>query len=80
MAELNSKDKLVLAHFYETEDFKAFEKLCGIKRLIVADQILKVDMSAPGAVERISMLQGQYNALEFLLLEIRKIHKNSHKD
>lgn len=77
MAELTSKDKLLLAHFYETDDFKAFVKLCNVKAEATAKQILAVDMAVPGAAERISMMQGQYNALAFLQLEIKKIHKNS---
>lgn len=77
MAELNSKDKLVLAHFYETDDFKAFVKLCEVKRDKIAKQILSEDLSSSGSHEKIAMLQGQYNALEFLQLEIKKIHKNS---
>lgn len=78
--ELGSRDKLVLAHFYETEDFKAFTRLCEIKRLKLAEQVLGTDMSTPGSTEKVSMLQGQYGALDFLLMEIRKIHKDTHKD
>lgn len=72
---MNIKDKDNLSHFYETDEYKSFVKFCDEKRLKVATQILSVPMGEPGAVERICMLQGQYNALEFLQLEIKKIHK-----
>lgn len=75
--ELNSKDKFNLAHFYETEDFKSFTRLCDNKRLFIAEQILKVSMGEPGSSERVALLQGQFAALDFLLLEIKKIHKTA---
>lgn len=80
MAELNSKDKLVLAHFYETEDFKAFQKLCDNHRNDIAYKLLDLDMSNPGTERVVTFLQGQALALKNIQLELRKIHKSNHKD
>lgn len=77
---MNQKDKENLSYLYDTEQYKSFIKLCNTKRTKIANEILKVDMSSHGAPERISMLQGQFNALEFLQLEIKKIHKDSMKE
>jgi hypothetical protein len=69
------KDRAALAYIYELDEFKSFKKLCLTKRAKIADQIIGCDMSQPGSSERISMLQGQAIALEFILLEIKNYHK-----
>jgi hypothetical protein len=79
MIVLTTKDKEALSYIYELDEFKSFKKLCDSKRLKIAEQILNVNMADEGSAFRISMLQGQYNALEFILLEIKSIHKKMAK-
>lgn len=76
---MNNKDKDNLSFLYELDEYKSFVKLCSLKRLRTANEILKVNMAEPGAVERVCMLQGQFNALEFIQLEIKKYHKDTTK-
>lgn len=80
MAELSSKDKQALALLYEYPEYKSFQKWSELKRLTMAAQILKVDMSTPGSAERIAFLQGQAYAHEFSLLELKNIHKVNTKE
>jgi hypothetical protein len=76
MAGLTPKIKEDLALFYDTDQFKSFQKFCNQKRDKIMRQLLSHDMSAPNSDKVVSMLQGQAHALEFLQLEIRKIHKD----
>ena len=69
---LSPKVQSDLATFYESDQFTAFTKLCESKREKIAIQILATDARESA---QIAILQGQYNALEFLLLEIKSIHK-----
>lgn len=80
MAELPSKDKEALATLYDYPEFKALQRWSEMKRLKCAEQILGVDMSSVGSSERIAMLQGQAHAHEIMLLELKKIHKQTTKD
>lgn len=80
MAELNSKDKVELALLYERPEFKSLAKWNAIKRQVFAEQLLKVDMGSAGSSERAAFLQGQAYAHEFMLMEIKKIHKQQTKD
>lgn len=75
MTGLTAKERAALAYLTELDEFKAFKKLCTLKRQKVADQILAFNMSQPGATEQAAMLQGQYYALEFILKELQSIHK-----
>lgn len=79
MAELPAKDKEALALLYERPEFKSLQKWNDTKRLVFSEQLLKVDMSAPGSSERVSFLQGQAYAHELMLLELKKIHKDQTK-
>jgi hypothetical protein len=76
MAGLTLKEKTALAYLYELPEFKAFKRWCVIKRQRVAELIIQVDMSSPGARERVSMLQGQAYTLEVILKEWQKYHKD----
>lgn len=80
MTELSSKDKQALALLYEFNEYKALVKWSELKRLTVAAQILKVDMSQPGSPERVSFLQGEAYAHEYMLKEVKKIHKDNTKE
>lgn len=80
MARLTPKDKLGLAYIYELDEFKSLTHLCDDKRMRAATEMLSIDMSQPGSSNRVSMLQGQIYAFEMLLLEIKKIHKDSQKN
>lgn len=75
MAGLTLKEKAALALMYELPEFKAFKRWCLVKRQKVAELIIQTDMSSPGAAEQIAMLQGQAYALEMILLEWQKYHK-----
>ncbi len=75
MTGLSGKERTALSYLYELPEFKAFQKLCTLKRQKAADLIIQQDMSVTGADVRISMLQGQVYALEMIVLEMRKIHK-----
>ena len=77
MAGIPRKIKENLALLYEYPEFKALEKWNQIKRANLADQILGVDMSAEGADKRVAMLQGQALAHGLMLLELKKIHKDT---
>lgn len=72
---MTPKIKSDLAYLYELEEFKSFKKFCDMKRTKTAEQVLSVDMGAPGSSERVAMLQGQAFALEYLLLELKNLHK-----
>lgn len=80
MANIPPKIKADLALLYEYPEFKALEKWSDLKRVAVAEQMLKVNMGDPGASEQIAMLQGQAYAHSVMLLELRKIHKDNLKD
>lgn len=79
MAGLTSKDKETLAYFYETEQYKALEKYCQVKRLAYAELLLQQDMSAVGADKIVAMLQGQVYAMDYMLKEIKSIHSQQQK-
>lgn len=72
---MKAKIKNDLAYLYELPEFKSFKNFCDEKRDKIAKQILAIDMSAPDAVIRIAMWQGQYEALQFIQLELQSIHK-----
>lgn len=80
MAELSPKAKEALALLYDYPEFKALEIWNQVKREALASQILKIDMSSRGSSERIAFLQGQACAHEFMLLELKKIHKEQSAD
>jgi hypothetical protein len=75
MAELLPKDRAALAFIYELDEFKSLKKWADAKYVETAKQLLKVDMGQPGAPARVGMLQGQAYAFEFMMLELKKIHK-----
>lgn len=75
MSGLTLKDKASLAALYELPDFKAFKKLCAVKRQKVMQLLLQQDMSVPGADKRVSMLQGQAYALDMVVQEMQSIHR-----
>lgn len=75
MAGLTGKERAALAYLYELDEFKAFKKLVANKRVKVAEMLVQKDVSQPGALAQIAMLQGQAYALEYLILEMQQIHK-----
>lgn len=79
MVGLSAKHKEALALLYEYPEFKALEAWNRYKQAKCAEHIMNVDMGAPGATERVSMLQGQAKAHELMLLELKKIHKDQTK-
>lgn len=80
MAGLTSKNKEELAYIYELDEFRSFKKLCSNKRANLATKILGLDPSQPDFPTQAAMLQGQYYALEYLLLEMKKLSKNQSKE
>lgn len=80
MAELSSKIKEQLAILYDRPEFKALEAWNKHHAQKCMDQMVKVVMGQPGSSERISMLQGQAEAHNLMLKEIRKFHKETSKD
>lgn len=75
MSSMTPKIKSDLAYLYELPEFQSFKKLCELKRMKAIEQILGTDMSSPGSREKIAMIQGQALALQYILLEMKKIHK-----
>jgi hypothetical protein len=80
MTGLNSKDKQALATLYEYPEYKALIKWNETKINEIGSQIISVVMGQPGSSERVAMLQGQANAHRFMLLELKKIHKDNTKE
>jgi hypothetical protein len=80
MTGLSDKDKQALATLYEYPEFKALVKWNELKRTQIGSQIIGVTMGQPGSSERVAMLQGQAEAHRFMLLEIKKIHKDNTKE
>lgn len=77
MAGIPRKIKEDLALLYEYPEFKALEKWNQIKRMQLAEQILGTNMDAEGSDKRVAMLQGQALAHGLMLLELKKIHKDT---
>jgi len=75
MAELLPKDRAALAFIYELDEFKAVKKWCAAKQAKIANQMMNLDMSSPNSEKLIAMWQGQYHALNGLLSEWKKVHK-----
>lgn len=75
MTGLTAKERSALAFLYELNEFKAFKKLCQVKRDKVAEMIISQDMSISGSDKIISFLQGQAYALEYISKELQSIHK-----
>lgn len=75
MTGLTLKDRAALSFLYERDEFKAFKKLCALKRQKVADMLIQQDMSSPGADKAVALLQGQAYTLEYLLKEMQQIHR-----
>ena len=80
MTGLSDKDKQALATLYESPEIKALVKWKELKRTQIGSQIIGVTMGQPGSSERVAMLQGQAEAHRFMLLEIKKIHKDNTKE
>lgn len=77
---MNAKDKENLAYLYEIEQFKSFSKLCKQISDRALKELLKIDPTEPNAISRVAFIQGQAKSLEWLQLQIKKIHKDSMKE
>jgi len=80
MTGLSDKDKQAFATLYEYTEIKDIVKWNELKRTQIGSQIIGVTMGQPGSSERVAMLQGQAEAHRFMLLEIKKIHKDNTKE
>jgi len=80
MADIPKKLKEGLALLYEHPEFKNLERWNQLKILEAAEQIVKVNMQEVRSETRVAFLQGQSYAHEYMLKEIKKIHKEIAKD
>lgn len=74
---MNSKDKENLSYLYELEQYKSFTKFCKTQRLVIAEQLLQYDLTAPNAERHVAFLQGQAFALDALQKKIKELHRKS---
>lgn len=77
MSDIPAKVKEGLALLYEHPEFKNLEKWSEIKKLESMNAILGINMQDLRAETRVAFLQGQAYAHEYMMKELRKIHKDT---
>lgn len=74
LEQLSAKERELLAHFYDTDTYKALRKLVEVERLEIAkDHIDQTD------ILQVRYLSGQASSLKKLCLTLRDNHKQSDK-
>lgn len=74
--KLTDKDKLLLVSLYETDSYKALDKLVSATTMSLADRCLNLQ----GDIENLRFLQGQAKSLRDLLDVIHELYKKQQEN
>jgi hypothetical protein len=75
LEKLSKADKQALAHFYDTDSYKALRRLVDLERIELAkDHVDQTDMML------VRYLSGQIQGLKKLILTLKTNYQNLNKD
>lgn len=74
MTELSPKERQALAHFYDTEAYKALMKLIELEKLAYAQQHVGIQ-----EIGQVRYLTGKVGALNELIITLKAIYKKTEK-